>query len=41
MRERNRGYFEATWGPDFHVDEAATLMPVVVTSGAAMVCFRP
>jgi N-acyl-D-amino-acid deacylase len=25
MRERNLGYFEATWGPDFHVDEAATL----------------
>jgi N-acyl-D-aspartate/D-glutamate deacylase len=25
MRERETGYFEATWGPDFHVDEAATL----------------
>jgi N-acyl-D-aspartate/D-glutamate deacylase len=25
MRERDTGYFEATWGPDFHVDEAAAL----------------
>ena len=25
MRERDAGYFEATWGPDFHVDEAAAL----------------
>lgn len=25
MRERDIGYFEATWGPDFHVDEAAAL----------------
>ena len=25
LRERDAGYFEATWGPDFHVDEAAAL----------------
>ncbi|MDQ6695874.1 MAG: amidohydrolase family protein [Actinomycetota bacterium] len=25
MRERDTGYFEATWGPDFHVEEAAAL----------------
>ena len=25
LRERDAGYFEATWGPDFHVDEAAAV----------------
>ena len=25
LRERDTGYFEATWGPDFHVDEAAAV----------------
>ena len=25
LRRRDAGYFEATWGPDFHVDEAAAL----------------
>src|SRR4051812_24534330 len=25
LREREAGYFEATWGPDFHVDEAAAV----------------
>ncbi|CAN5580452.1 amidohydrolase family protein [soil metagenome] len=25
LRERDAGYFEITWGPDFHVDEAAAI----------------